>query len=448
MLFSSKKALALTVSVFLLTSFVVLFALISYLHWSYKAQEIKIYAQNEQVLQTASETIYSGLEGIIASTQFLAESLKVAFMAEKHVRNTQSHALLKEFMASDEYIDQARVLDMEGQEQIRFNRKSQQIQQVTYNKLQNKAGRYYFKDGLSLLTGQVALSRIDLNVENGRVELPIKPTLRVTAPIFDAENQQVGVLVVNYLVNKFTQKIQRLNKSDLQQVWLVDDRLDWMIAPNGQRPWATDLQLENHNLSTYLPMLAEQVKTIPKPGLVWRNEGLMYHVKRINPASEFDSFNFKRVFNRAGDSFLVVVHKSPLTWQQQLFYGGEIIRLSAVIFVVIGLISILVGVISFRRYQLQEYVSLQKQMITEFFNHAPNIMLICDEKGRLVFSNNLFKSLMAELENDQQELKRERNYFESEEGRMFILNHLRHQEEWTENKVFIAYDDQTRYFTQ
>ena len=49
--------------------------------------------------------------------------------------------------------------------------------------LQNKKDRYYFQDTMTLEKGQIFISKLDLNMENGVLEQPIKPMLRLGTPV-------------------------------------------------------------------------------------------------------------------------------------------------------------------------------------------------------------------------------------------------------------------------
>ncbi len=44
---------------------------------------------------------------------------------------------------------------------------------------------YYFKDSIGLEKDQIFVSALDLNVENGKVEIPHKPMIRFATPVFD-----------------------------------------------------------------------------------------------------------------------------------------------------------------------------------------------------------------------------------------------------------------------
>ncbi len=91
---------------------------------------------------------------------------------------------------------QIRYLDQTGMETVRLNCKDGSPDPVPMDQLQNKSDRYYFADAAALPPGEVFVSRLDLNEEHGRIELPHRPVLRYAAPVH-AAGRLAGVIVIN-----------------------------------------------------------------------------------------------------------------------------------------------------------------------------------------------------------------------------------------------------------
>ena len=81
--------------------------------------------------------------------------------------------------------DQVRYLDETGMEIVRVNFNNGQPAIVEKNKLQPKGQRYYFKDAITLDKDEIYVSPFDLNIEGQSIELPHKPMVRFSAPVFD-----------------------------------------------------------------------------------------------------------------------------------------------------------------------------------------------------------------------------------------------------------------------
>lgn len=99
--------------------------------------------------------------------------------------------------------DQIRLLDRNGMECVRVNRLPGGATPVAPENLQNKSDRYYFQESIHLSSGQYYVSPIDLNRENGLIERPLKPVLRIAAPVFSENNREnLGVVVINVLLKE------------------------------------------------------------------------------------------------------------------------------------------------------------------------------------------------------------------------------------------------------
>lgn len=106
------------------------------------------------------------------------------------------------FARAREIYDQIRYIAADGSEIVRVNSVGDDASIVPPEGLQNKAERYYFREGMKLAPGEIFVSAIDLNREHGTIEVPHKPVLRYATPIFDADGNRQGVIVTNILADK------------------------------------------------------------------------------------------------------------------------------------------------------------------------------------------------------------------------------------------------------
>ncbi|MBI4829177.1 MAG: hypothetical protein HY804_10295 [Nitrospinae bacterium] len=68
---------------------------------------------------------------------------------------------------------------------------------VPEDKLQRKGDRDYFRATLKLRQGEVYISEINLNQENGSVETPHRPTWRAATPVFTPAGDMFGMIIIN-----------------------------------------------------------------------------------------------------------------------------------------------------------------------------------------------------------------------------------------------------------
>lgn len=100
------------------------------------------------------------------------------------------------------HYQQIRWLDETGHERVRVMRDGiEEPYTVPANELQDKSQRYYFEAANALLPGELYISRIDLNVEHGQIEMPPRPMLRIATPVEDGNRRRRGILIINIAMN-------------------------------------------------------------------------------------------------------------------------------------------------------------------------------------------------------------------------------------------------------
>ena len=130
--------------------------------------------------------------------------------------------------------DQIRYLDRHGREAVRVNLTRDGARQVPAEGLQEKAGRYYVTETMALAPGEVYVSRFDLNIERGRVEVPLKPVIRVATPLSEGR----GMVVLNYLGARLLDGLKRAALGFPGRVMLVDDEGHFLLGGPREEDWA------------------------------------------------------------------------------------------------------------------------------------------------------------------------------------------------------------------
>jgi len=155
--------------------------------------------------------------------------------------------LFSSIARSDNFIMQLRLLDAKGNERVRIDRNVcfSLPYVVPKSKLQNKKERYYFQKILSLNKDEYWTSKLDLNVEHGKIEKPYKPVIRVGTPVFDGQNKR-GIIIINIFMKKL---LEQFTSSKLYNSYIVDHDGYFIIHPNGKynfsRYTGFHLKLEN-----------------------------------------------------------------------------------------------------------------------------------------------------------------------------------------------------------
>lgn len=166
------------------------------------------------------------------------------------------------FLMTRRVYDQVRYIGSDGLEVVRANYNDGNPALVPPQRLQDKSGRYYFKQAMELEPGQMYLSLFDLNVENREVEMPIKPVVRIATPVSDATGRKRGLVVLNYLGSTLIEKINAAGTASGVNTWLIDSDGYWLKGPERDVEWGfmyTDKQdntFKQHNPQAWQKLLA------------------------------------------------------------------------------------------------------------------------------------------------------------------------------------------------
>lgn len=141
-----------------------------------------------------------------------------------------------EFSEDAGVYDQIRFIDASGMERIRINGGSAPAI-VAQTDLQNKGSRYYFRDTLKLSPGQVFVSPLDLNVENGRVEHPLKPVIRFGMPVQGVDGSRKGVVILNYLGGKLLADLDQAAGPGAGTAMMLNEAGYWAKGMHPEDEW-------------------------------------------------------------------------------------------------------------------------------------------------------------------------------------------------------------------
>ena len=126
---------------------------------------------------------------------------------------------------------QARFIDQDGFERVRVDRTRDEAGYiVAEDSLQNKKQRYYFKEASKKAQQQLWYSRIDLNKENGEVEIPYRETIRIATPVH-LEGKFRGIVILNLDVH---QLLNSLSSSSNFVHYVIDKDKNFLVHPDSR----------------------------------------------------------------------------------------------------------------------------------------------------------------------------------------------------------------------
>ncbi len=179
------------------------------------------------ILKPAIENMENILKALIVNETVL-EFIKTN---DIHKRNELEQLFLA-IATSQNKIMQVRLLSKDGDEVIRIDRQSETTKPfiVATKNLQNKSERDYFQIISNMTMQTIWHSKLDLNLENGKVEIPYKPTMRIAMPLFQ-NGKFAGMVIVNILTNNL---FKAIGTSSVFEHFIIDKEKNYIFHPNNQ----------------------------------------------------------------------------------------------------------------------------------------------------------------------------------------------------------------------
>lgn len=221
--------------------FIVFGAIISFIgagiNYTFQINEINL-DTNKKAKEIHDIKIETILKHVIINMDETVKSLATNKTVLEYITTNSTHAeedLEQIFMAivgSQKEIMQARLISKDGKEIIRVdrNKKDDVPFAISKDKLQDKSDRDYFQTVSKMSEQSIWHSKLDLNIENGKVEIPYNPIFRTAMPLFN-NNEFAGMVIVNmHITNLFS----AIGKSSAFEHYILDKDNNFILHPNDE----------------------------------------------------------------------------------------------------------------------------------------------------------------------------------------------------------------------
>ncbi len=154
---------------------------------------------------------------------------------------------------------QLRYLDENGKEVARVDSDGVHSKVVPPSELQNKSTSEYFIKTMQLKAGEVYVSPINLNREKGQVEVPHKPVIRYSTPIYANDGQNKGIVVANVFAKVFLEPVKDFKPFEGSKTYLVNSDGYYLYHPDEAKEWGFDLKNNNKIEQDYPANVAKAI---------------------------------------------------------------------------------------------------------------------------------------------------------------------------------------------
>lgn len=271
-----KKFTAVLAFSFFVYGIVLMLLFFFFSNWLIEKKEIEQF-RNESYLQAESKEKYLDLYLDKLSRSLTSIAFNPYFMSyvvDKNYINQAEFLFITIMLEHDDYM-QLRFLDAKGVEKLRFDRDG--IGAYPYKKaiLQDKSDRYYFKEAAKLPEGEIFTSKIDYNVENGKVVQPFVPVFRVSIPVY-FKKKFMGILTINTFAESIIKLFTAAATFDIS----ILDQEGNIIYHGGT---FYDTSINGNRATELLPVTEEE---LPQKGQEFLSETRKIYIKPISMGSE------------------------------------------------------------------------------------------------------------------------------------------------------------------
>lgn len=287
------------------------------------------------------------------------------------------------FAQDSKRYDQIRILDLLGNEVNRINLVGSSYEAVDSDQLQFKGDRYYFKESIDLDEGDIYVSPFDLNTENGQVEMPYKPMIRFAMPLFDKDNNRIGVLILNYLGDQILDKIKNNLNDDKACMHLINQNGEFLYHSEEDFAWKfmfgeeKTIQQEASNVYDAIQVGSKEV--------VEDNNILHVYQSTIS-----EDFTFSDQMNEGSLNNISWYLISGIS--QSVFDYLDLMMVLSVIFITL---LVLAAIMWFRNRRLIQD-DLIKTLLNILYNgieRSPAVFVLTNIDGEIVYVNQKFEEV-------------------------------------------------------
>lgn len=237
----------------------------SLVHHQLDSQNIHQAFREAAVVETASKR--KALADFKATLENYLISIKESSSLRKYLvdPSDENYAIVADtfytLARSNPNLMQIRFLDHDGKERIRVEHSNDGggVPVIVAKKnLQNKKDRYYYLEASRGAANSFWYSRLDLNVEKGKIQIPFKPVMRIATPVY-IYKQYLGVVVVNVHAQSL---LDNLRESSFFNVSLIDGQGEFIVHYDDTFSWSRYLH-KKYNVFDELPAYANAIVHSP-----------------------------------------------------------------------------------------------------------------------------------------------------------------------------------------
>lgn len=377
------------IRLFLVMLFLFCAIIFYYLHGGYQRAITEMVQEEVEGLKLMKYSMVRDLEVLLSDLHVLAdnETLHNSVNTGSELSLDTVENRITNFAEDRKIYDQIRFIDASGREMVRIDYDEEGFEIVPKARLQEKSDRYYFKKTISLDSGEIYLSPLDLNVEHGKIEQPYVPTLRVASPVFDRAREVAGIIVLNYrasiMLDRFSTSSPR---NDHVERFLVNQDGYWLKVREKEKEWGVQLG-HGRSLGRENPEVWQKAQ-LSQRGSFETEEGVFLH-DTIYPLEELGNEQKGSIKN--GERWILFSHIP----EGELGYIAYLKRSGLPLWV----LAVFLILLTFGSYQIALARVVRRnndatfRLLSRGLSQSPAAVVITNKDGEIIYVNSRFEQL-------------------------------------------------------
>ncbi len=329
--------------------FVLSFVVLFFLEKQVRTTKIEaMMSQEKRVVSLENDFLGREFKMVLSDIHYLHHAFENALSDEGNYEEIAFN--WSEFSTHRGIYDQIRYIDANGDEKIRINISEKGGYIVSEQELQNKKDRYYFTETVKLKEESVYVSPLDLNIEQGKIEIPYKPMIRISTPIYDDNGKLQGIIILNYLSENMLKGFRELAANSQSELILINANAYRLSSPRPENDW--NFMFEEKKEKTFEAEFPVEWKSIIENKSQFITQKGIFTAAQVAINSKFNSPRVKiedqEIVLGDGDWYIVSILERN---QKNLEFfndnmgamSRDILLKNAYFFVLIGIISGIVG---------------------------------------------------------------------------------------------------------
>ncbi len=371
---------------------VVIITIFTYNDFNSRVQEIQ--DNKTEILKLERNKLQSRLEAIISDVALLSKFHKIADTLYRFKSVDPFHSKGLKLMASSKPMYyKIRYIDSTGHERIRIENNSI----TTKPDLQDKSERYYFKQTIHLKENKIFISPLDLNKENKKIEVPLRPTLRFSSPLIDWDKSRVGIIVVNYAAKNLLDDLSASVEDKNTHFILVNRDGYYLKHHNKSKEWDFMIpERKEFRLQNEYPEAWKAINESLSGSIYSPSEGIFsFQTFRFPVTTEQGLFRlFTAVdLNESQYRSWVLISRTPVWHITQIKnnlkarYGAFLV----IILIIAAVYSYESTSSKFRKRREEQLKQEKLDFVKQIIEGLPHPLFFANEKMECVLSNHAFE---------------------------------------------------------